>query len=55
MVRRYKDEVNAGRKRNALALGAQGNRKGGGGIRKETALDESRKDTPDRVARYHTD
>ena len=31
------------------------NREGGGGIRKETAFDESRKDTPDRVARYHTD
>ena len=35
--------------------GAQWNGKGGGNGRKETAVDESRKETTDRVAKYQTD
>ena len=54
MVRWHKDEADASRKRHASAVGgAQGDGKGGGNSRKE--VDESRKETADRVARYHAD
>ena len=45
------------RNRHASATGgAQGNMKGGGGnSRRETAVDESRKEMADRVARYQAD
>ena len=56
MVRWHKDEADMTRKRHASAVGgAQGNGKGGGYSRKETAVDESRKETVDRVARYQAD
>ena len=56
MVRWHKDEADMSRKRHASAVGsAQGNGKGGGYSRKETAVDESRKETVDRVARYQAD
>ena len=55
MVRWHKDEADASRKRHASAVdGAQGNGKGGSS-RKERAVDDSRKETADRVARYHAD
>ena len=56
MVRWHRDEADASRKRHASSVGgAQGNGKGWGNSRKETAVDERRKETADRVARYHAD
>ena len=57
MVKWHKDEADARRKRHASALGgAQGNGNGeGGNSSQETAVDESRKETADRVARYNAD
>ena len=48
--------MDASRKRHASAAGgAQGSGKGGGNIRKETAVDESRKEAADRAARYQAE
>ena len=56
MVKWRKDEADASRKRHASAAGgAQGSGKGGGNIRKETAVDESRKEAADRAARYQVE
>ena len=56
MVRWHKDEADMSGKRHASAVsGAQGNGRGGGYSRKETAVDESRKETADRIARYQAD
>ena len=56
MVRWHKDEADMSRKRHASTVGgAQGNGKGGGYSPKETAVDESRKETADRVARYQAE
>ena len=56
MVRWHKDEADMSRKRHASTVGgAQGNGKGGSYSPKETAVDESRKETADRVARYQAE
>ena len=56
IIKWHKDGADAGRKRHASAVGgAQGNGKGGGNSRKETAVNKSRKQTADRVARFHAD
>ena len=56
MVKWHKDEADASRKRHASAAGgAEGYRNGGGNSRMETAVDENRKETADRVATYHAD
>ena len=49
-------EATLSRTRHASVTGgAEGNRKGGGNSRRETAVDESRKEMADRVARYQAD
>ena len=49
-------EATLSRNRYASATGgAQGNRKGGGNIRRETAVEESREEMADRVPRYQAD
>lgn len=54
MVRWHKDEADLSKQHHASVVGgAQGNGKGGGNSRKGSAVDESRKETADRVARYH--
>ena len=57
MAKWHEDEATLSRNRHGIryAGGAQGNRKGGGNIRRETAVDESRKEMADRVARYQAD
>ena len=56
MVRCHKNEADAKRIHHTSAVGRpQGNGKGSGNSRKETAVDNSRKETADRVARYHAD
>lgn len=56
MVRWHKVEAELSRQRHAsVAGGAQGNGKGGGNSRKETAVEESRRETADRIARYQAD
>jgi len=58
MVKWHEDEAGLSRKRRANVMdSAQRNGTGGGNkrSRKETAVDESRKETADRVARYQAD
>lgn len=56
MVEWHKDAADLCRMRHAFVVGgAQGNVKGRGNSREETAVDESRKETVDRVARYQAD
>ena len=56
MVRWHKVEAELSRQRHAsVPGGAQGNGKGGGNSRKETAVEESRRETADRIARYQAD
>ena len=52
----HDSEALLSRHRNASATGGpHGNRKGRGDSRRETAVDESRKEMADRVARYQAD
>jgi hypothetical protein len=56
MVKWHENEATLSRIRHAsVSGGARGNRKGGGNSRRETAVDESRKEMADRVARYQAD
>ena len=56
MAKLHDNEATLSRNRHASATGcAQGNRKGGGNSRRETAVDESGKEMADRVARYQAD
>ena len=58
MVTWHKDETDMSKTRDASGVGGaqgNGNGKGGGNIRKETAVDESRKEAADRAARYQAE
>ena len=57
MAKWHEDEATLSRNRHGIryAGGAKGNRRGGGNIRRETAVEESRKEMADRVARYEAD
>ena len=52
----HDNEATLSRNRHASDTGgAQGNRRGGGNSRMENAVDESRREMTDRVARYQAD
>ena len=56
MAKCHEIEGTLSRNRHASATGGpQGNRKVGGNSRRETAVDESRKEMADRVLRYQAD
>lgn len=56
MVSWHKDGAKLRRKRHASVMGSvQGNGEGRGSGRREIVVDESRKGTADRVARYQVD
>ena len=56
MVRWHEDETKSSRKRHASVTGGvQVNGEGGGNSRRETVVDESRKETADRLTRYQVE